>query len=193
MKCTHYNVFVGINSTSLVPRLGDSFLESEKSEINNFYQSSILPFVGIQSKFRLTGNLAFNVESQISFKGQKRNEIDYKERSLYFDLIPSVDVNLFKGLNFGIGGYVGIRAHSYFSEKFTVNLKEFQRSDWDYGAMVFVSYAFDRLMLRFSYFHGLNPVNKRLYNFGGGPSSTLVGKQYKVYQIDVGYRINKDN
>lgn len=179
-----FHVFAGVNSSSLGIDITGSPTESDKNRVEEFYGSSILPYIGFKGEYDLSKSIALNLESQLSYKGQKSNKIDFNERSLYIDLIPSIDFKLFSGVRLGLGVYGSLRMHTYFSEKFTVSELGFYRDTWDYGGVASVSFELNRMTLRASYFHGLHKINTTLEYFG------FVHRRYRVYQFGIGYRIS---
>lgn len=184
---TKFKAFIGTNVSSIEDNLSFNISEEDEMELESIFEGVILPFAGFQLDIGLTKKLSINLESQLSFKGQKQRNTDYVERSLYVKLIPSFNIDIYKGLNVGIGPYEAYRPYTYFSEKSSPSSIIYLRENWDSGGMVSLSYELNKVSFRLAYYHGFSTVYSFNFPFDDGDSWANVEKKNKTIQLGIGY------
>lgn len=153
-------------------------------------------FVGGVLKFDLTHRISVFGEMQYSLKGNKTvagnnlPETEYKYG--YFDLIPGLEFNLFKGLHLGAGVNFGIRVNEF---------QKIANGDWidtseigivsgtDYGLSTHLKLYHNKFFVFIRYNFSLKDVSDLTYtDINGNPIGTL--DQYnRNTQLGFGYLI----
>jgi hypothetical protein len=187
-----FKAFAGVNITSLEDENELNISDAEQASLDSDFHRLLNPSLGIQMQFYSKERINLNLESQFIVKGQGYGENNKVERSIYIELIPTIDIDLGKGFSFGLGPYLGFRPYTYFSEKNSVSTASYIRNDWDYGGIASASYNVKRLTFRFAYFAGSNTVFRDIFPIKNSNKLVMLSKRNRVMQFSIGYTLRSN-
>jgi hypothetical protein len=162
-----------------------SFLEGTdkdlKEKLEELYGSISSPYLGIQFQKRISNHISFNIDLQSCIKGQKvSDKDDFYYKAVYIDLMPNVDINLWRNLKIGAGPYVSSKIADL--SKTSVISNGLWRKNLDYGLGASLTIEINKFSFRLSYLYGL-------YETFIGPIDRY---KHRILQLGIGYSIYRN-